>query len=77
MPNTEYLTCQPNSADLAAIKASLLAEYSAEDVQAMLNTASFYKDSAGVVVTYANGAVDKFHFITVLVHESEASASNP
>ncbi len=43
----------------------------------MLNTASFHKDSAGVVVTYANNVVDKFRFITVLVHESEALGSNP
>ena len=71
------LVCQPSRSDLEAIKASLLSEYSAEDVQAMLNTASFHKDSAGVVVTYANNLVDKFRFITVLVHESEALGSNP
>ncbi len=43
----------------------------------MLNTASFHKDSAGVAVTYANGVVDKFRFITVLVHESDAPGATP
>lgn len=61
---------KPNEQDMASIKAALRQEYAEPEVEAMLSTAQFDKDEFGVRVTYDNGVVDRFLFVTHLVHES-------
>lgn len=59
------------ASDRESIQRSLLEEYTPEEVDEMLATATLVKDNAGVTVTYQNGVVDRFVFIKVLVHESD------
>ena len=62
---------KPNEQDMASIKAALCQEYAEPEVDAMLKTAQFHKDEFGVRVIYDNGVVDRFLFVTCLVHESD------
>lgn len=56
--------------DLKQIKATLKGEYSEAEVDEMLATATFEKTPVGVVVTYDNGARDRFFYRQVLLHSS-------
>ena len=46
--------------------------YSDDDIKDMLKSATFRCHDGGVDITYENGVVDKFIYIKVLVHLSEA-----
>lgn len=62
--------------DLIDIKNSLRYDYSEEEVDSMLLTASFNYFDGGIEITYLNGVKDKFYYKKVLVHSSEFKKEN-
>jgi len=64
---------RPLADDMESIRISLGSEpsYSDEDIEEMLENASFKCHDDGVDVTYSNGIVDKFIYVKKLIHPTD------